>query len=232
MTTDYRQSQIISTVLSPALKLWLRSQVEHLEGLELQIMGGDRQIMGGYIPKVFLAAAKGIYQGIHLDQVAITAENIRINVGQVLRGKPLNILEPIALQGNLALSENSINQSLASPLLTSGLTDFLTMLLQQQEILKNNQVTWKKITLREDKFILEVNLVDSQGNSTPLTVRSGLGLFNPHTLLFHPLIVESPNFSTLSLEQFTIDLGTEVQLKHLNLSPSNLECSGGLKVMP
>lgn len=232
MITDKHQSKIISKFLSPALKLWLRSQVDHLDGLELQIIGGDRQIMGGYIPKVFLATAEAIYQGIHLDKVAITAENIRINVGQVLKGKPLTILEPILLQGNLALSEDSINQSLDSPLLSSGLTDFLTMLLQKKEILKNKKVTWQKVTIKENTFILEVDLVDGQGNSMPLKVRSGLALSNSHTLLFNPLIVESTDFCSLSLEQFTIDLGPEVELKQLNLSRSNLECCGALKVMP
>lgn len=232
MSSDNPQSKIISKVLSPALKLWLKSQVEEIENLELKIIGGDRQIMSGYIPGVKVACDHGIYEGIHLDQVAITGENIRVNLGQILRGKPLTLLEPILVTGNIALTETSINNSLSSPLLVSGLTDFLSMLLQKTDLLKNNQISWEQVCLTEDKFILKVKLVDGKGNVTPLTVRSGLALANFHTLLFNPLLVESPKFEPLILEEFTIDLGSEVELTELKLRENNLDCQGCLKIMP
>lgn len=232
MSSNNPQSKIISKVLSPALKLWLKSQVEEIENLELKITGGDRQIMSGYIPGVKVACDHGIYQGIHVDQVAITGENIRINLGQILKGKPLTLLEPILVTGNIALTETSINNSLSSALLASGLTDFLSMLLQNNEILKNHQINWERGFLTEEKFILKVKLIDPQGNLTPLTVRSGLALSNPQTLLFHPLLVESPQFEPLTLEKFMIDLGPEVELHQIKLSEGNLSCFGCLKIMP
>ena len=61
---------------------------------------------------------------------------------------------------------------------------------------------------------------------------SGLALADSHTLLFHPVIVESPQFAPLTLEYFTIDLGPEVELHQLKLSQGNLSCEGCLKIMP
>jgi hypothetical protein len=41
----------------------------------------------GYIPGVFLAVGKAIYQGLHLGKAQLRGENIRLNIGQVLQGK-------------------------------------------------------------------------------------------------------------------------------------------------
>ena len=81
-------SNLISKILSPALRLWLRSQVEQAEELEIQIQGQDRQILRGYVPEVSLQTRRAIYQGLRLGQVLLQGENIHINIGQVVKGKP------------------------------------------------------------------------------------------------------------------------------------------------
>lgn len=100
MTKTKVQSKIIASVLSPAIKLYLRSQVDQVEGLEIKIKGGDSQILRGHIPEVSLMAQRAIYQGLFLSQVQVTGENIKINLGQVLKGKALRLLEPIFIAGD------------------------------------------------------------------------------------------------------------------------------------
>ena len=119
------KQRIISKILSPAVWLWLRSQVEQVSNLEVKISGSDRQILTGYIPRVFMCARHVVYQGLHLSQVQLVGENILTNLGQVLRGKPLQLLEPVPVSGELLLKESDLNASLQSPLLANALNDLL-----------------------------------------------------------------------------------------------------------
>jgi len=123
------QRHLVSRILSPALQLWLRSQVEQVAHLQAQIEGGDRQILTGRIPRVWIAAQQVVYQGLHLSHLELMGENIRFNLGQVLRGNALRLLAPVPVQGELRLREADLNASLAAPLLANAVRDFLVQLL-------------------------------------------------------------------------------------------------------
>jgi hypothetical protein len=232
------KTEIIGKVLSPALKLWLRSQLDHVEDLEINIHGGDTQILRGKIESVSLATTKAVYQGIHVGEVQVKGENIAVNLGGVLRGNPLRLLEPIFVTGALMVAENDLTTSLSSPLLSQGLTDLLVMLLENQgiensaQILTNYQINWQQLTITPEKFTLTGLIADSLGNSNPITLRSGLGLHNSQTLLFAPLVIEGiPLLNNLSINQFTLDLGSDVNLEQLNLSSRSLSCIGKVKIV-
>ena len=90
--TKTEQKKLIGTVLSAALQLWLRSQVEGVESLKVHVGGGNRSLLKGSIPTVSVSARAVIYQGLHLSQVVLGSSGIRINLGQVLQGKPLQLL--------------------------------------------------------------------------------------------------------------------------------------------
>jgi hypothetical protein len=232
-----KPSRIISKVLAPALHLWLRSQIEQVEFLDIKISGGDHQILKGYIPSVFLSSSRAVYKGLHLGKVQLTGENIRINVGQVLKGKPLCLLEPLQVTGRIHLEEADLQTSLSSSLFSNALTDLLLLLLETQGlttsdyILKESQVSWQEIRLNRDKFILNGTLVDGDGTINPLTIRAGLELVNTQTLRLHPVQIEA--FSPLlnvALSELPIDLGSDVKLETLNLEPGQLSCWGCLIV--
>ena len=57
-----RSSGLISKVLAPAVRLWLKSQTEHLEDLKLSIQAGDRQILSGKIPRIEASVVAAVYQ--------------------------------------------------------------------------------------------------------------------------------------------------------------------------
>jgi hypothetical protein len=238
MIKTQSKTEIISKVLSPALKLWLKSQLDHVEDLEIKINGGDTQILRGKIDSVTLSTTKAVYQGIHVGEVQLKGENIAVNLGGVLRGKPLRLLEPIFVTGELLVPENYLTASLSSPLLSQGLTDLLVMLLENQgienptEILANYQIHWQNLTLNSDKFILTGLIIDSHGNSNTIILISGLELDNSQTLLFNPLVVEGiPILNNLSINQFKIDLGSDVELHKLNLSDRALSCGAKVKIV-
>jgi predicted phage tail protein len=118
-------SRIISRILSPAVRLWLRSQVEQVEDLQFQIEGGDRQILSGHIPRVAIAARQVVYQGLHLSQMDLAGTGIRINLGQVLKGKPLKLLEIVPVEGEMQLQEADLNASLRAPILSGAVSELL-----------------------------------------------------------------------------------------------------------
>jgi LmeA-like phospholipid-binding len=230
---------MISKVLSGAIKLFLRTQVDRAEELKIEITGGDRQILKGYIPSVYLKSNYAVYQGIHLRRVQLTGENIRVNLPQIVKGKPLQLLEPVPIAGDFCLQEDDLQASLSSALLTQGLDEFLAILLEANGVknsialLQNYQITWVKIALKQEFVSLLGKMVHLDGKEHPLTINTGLRLSDSHTLTFYPLQIEvDPNLLATSLDRYEIDLGEEVILEELDLRSGQLSCRGGLTVLP
>lgn len=228
-----QRSRIIGKVLSPAVKLWLRSQVEQVADLQLQIEGGDRQILSGYIPKVTLFTNRALYQGLHLQQIKLIAENIRVNLGQVIKGKPLRLLEPIRAQGELLLSEDDLNASLKSELLFSGLNEFFQMLLKaagtNSPTLRNQQIHWQKITVDGNQIHLKACLLDS---NSEIAITTGVRISDRNQLhLDNPQIQGDLGLNSPNLTSLTIDLGADVDIQELTLSNGQLICRGSILVI-
>lgn len=114
---------VISRLLPPAIRLWLHSQLDLIEGLEFRLGGKDRQILAGHIPQVSLSAQRAVYQGLHVRRAAVAAKDIRVNLGQVVRGKPLRLLQAFPVEGRVHLSTEDVRASLHAPLLEQGLQD-------------------------------------------------------------------------------------------------------------
>jgi hypothetical protein len=219
-----KTSRIISTVLSPAIRLWLRSQVERVDALEFKITGGDRQILTGNIPNISVAASQAVYQGLHLSQIQLEATRIRVNLGQVIKGKSLRLLEPVPVTGQLTLSEADLQASLESQLLATALSEFLGNLLR----LPNLDFNWQKITIDTGLLTLSGTL-----QATPIVIIAGLQLASPHELLLNPFQIQrSSPLESKNLDGFQVDLGSEVNLQEITLAPGKLLCRGCLQVLP
>ncbi|NEP14005.1 MAG: DUF2993 domain-containing protein [Symploca sp. SIO2C1] len=234
-----KQSRIVSKVLIRALELWLKSQVEQVEALELEIFGGNRQILTGHIPSVSLAASHAIYQGLHLSQIQLQGGSIRINLSQVIKGKPLRLLEPVPVEGQLLLLERDLQASLRSPLLSTALTDLVntwlkcpgTSNLAQQ--LKDQQISWQQIELDTHRLTLKGTLTDASLQTVPVVIHAGIELATKSLLRLTSLQIQShPEQPLLNLDDFELDLGSEVELDELTLTPGQLLCRGSLKVIP
>ena len=114
---------MIGKLLSAAVKLYLRSQVEGVEALEVKIAGKSKEILRGYIPEVFLSCDRAVYQGLHLSQIELKGNNIAVNLPEVIKKQPLKLIEPILVEIQLRLDAADLASSLESDLLQSGLGD-------------------------------------------------------------------------------------------------------------
>jgi hypothetical protein len=238
-TLESKKSRIISKVLSPAVQLWLRSQVEHVETLHFKITGGDRQILSGHIPTVSITASRAVYKGIHLSQLEIEGTGIRVNLSQVIKGKPLRLLEPVPVGGQILILASDLAASLQAPILSNAVSEFLSTLLKSEGItnlengLKDRQISWQKVDIQEGQLTVFGTLTDALLQTTPVVIRAGLELASPQILRLNPLQIQlSPTSVPLIFDNFQVDLGSQVNLQELALTSGQLMCRGRLTVLP
>ncbi len=250
------KQEILSKLLSKALRLWLRSQVSHVSNLELTIHGTNQQLLSGEIPQVDLTATQAVYQYLHLSEVSLRGSNIKINLKQILQGKPIQLLEPIPLTGALTLTAADLQTSLAAPLLATALKDLLQTLLASRDDLKiPPQVHWQQadITAGSLKLVGSYPVADPQKSSgdqsvmmsspvmhqdaTPeisrVILQTGLTLAQPQQLCLTPLAIDfADQIGVINLEDFVLDLGQDVAIQELLVTEGQLTCQGKLTVQP
>lgn len=224
--------RIVTNVLTTALKLWLRAQVSQVERLEVEIKASDRQLLSGCIPFVSIIASHAIYQGLHLTKIQIAAENIRVNIGSVLKGQPLKLLDAVPVVGELIQTEEDLNASLSSTLLLSGLNDALVKLLPEHTT-KSKSVLWQKINLDNSKAVLYATVLD-ETQSSYLEISMGLKLLSSHELQLQDIQVQTDTASSLQGIEREVDfeLGSDVDIQELTLHSGKLVCRGRINVNP
>jgi hypothetical protein len=150
-------ASIVSSVLCPVLKLWLRSQADAVEQLEIEIAGHSKQILGGNIPKAQVYGQKLVYQGLHITSVDLRAENINLNIPQILKGEALRLLEPIEVGLDMLLVADDLQKCLASSLLQTEL-GYQPQLQTDAEIGEFMAILLKKLG---DQFLLHELMVEN-----------------------------------------------------------------------
>jgi hypothetical protein len=250
------KQEILSKLLSKALRLWLRSQVSHVSNLELTIHGTNQQLLSGEIPQVDLAAHQAVYQDLHLSEVSLRGSNIKINLKQILQGKPIQLLEPIPLTGALTLTAADLQTSLAAPLLATALKDLLQTLLGSRHDLQiPPQIHWQQaeITAGFLKLVGSYAVAQSKESSgdqsvtmsspimnqdaapeiSKVILQTGLTLAQPHQLCLTPLAIDFADpIGVINLESFSLDLGEDVAIQELLVTEGKLTCHGKLTVQP
>ncbi len=223
---------IISSVLSPACRAWLKSQVSQVEQLDVNIAGGSRQILGGTIPRVAVVATEAVYQGLWLDSINLIAENIRINLPQVLRGQALRLLEPIAITAAARLTEVGVQASLGAPMLSIAINDLLSQILATEQLKTDWRVNWRTIRIVPQQLILQGGLTTGD-RTAPIEISMGINLLGKHILQLDPIrIICAIDLPGSEITSYQIDLGTDVHLTQLTLGTGELICQGRIQVNP
>ncbi len=231
-----RKSRIVSRCLSPALQFWLKSQLEQVAQLKVNIEGGDRQILTGKIPQVSIAAADVIFRGLHLTEVELSATGIRINIGQIIKGKPLQILESFPIFGQIKLLQSDFNASLKSPLLAEAIIEFLTPLFPPdftENLEQPISLSDQKAEISTGQLNFFANVLSKSDEKISLTLHTDLKLASSYELLLENLNIQvSQKPSNGFSENIKVDLGSDVELQELTLESGQLICRGRLMVNP
>lgn len=225
---------MIAKLLSGAVKLYLRSQVEAVEALQVKILGKSKQILQGYIPQVLLSCDRAVYQGLHLSQVQLNGRDIAVNLPEVIKRQPLKLLEAVFVEIQLRLDAYDLQASLDSTLLQSGLSDLWQMILTSQsnyspELIKL-KVEWQTIAIANNQLNFTGIYQDASGEIKTIALSTGIDLANAHTLCLSALNITS-NLSSHNLKrQLEIDLGTDIVLQELTIESEQILCQGKIKI--
>ncbi|MEH2294520.1 LmeA family phospholipid-binding protein [Nostoc sp.] len=230
-TTNSNKIRIITQGLTTALKLWLRAQVSQISELEVEIKASDRQIFSGRIPSVSIFATHAVYQGLLITQIQLIAENIRINIGSLLKGQPLRLLETVPVVGDLIVDEKDLNASLSSDLLSTALSDLLVKVLPTYYP-QSQLINWQEIILDNNQIILRgVRVTNSE--TTPLEICLGLQLLSGHELQVAHIQIKPDQGDILEdNHEYNLDLGSDVDIQELTLIPGKVVCRGRINVNP
>ena len=222
----------IGKLLSGAVKLYLRSQVQKVEALEVKIAGKNREILQGHIPHVFLSCDRAVYQGLHLSQIELNGTNIAVNLPEIVKKQPLKLIEPILVEIQLRLNADDLQASLESDLLQSGLRDLWKTILAAQDCdrLAGSDVEWQNIAIANNKLNLTGNYQDALGKSHQLTLSTEINLSNEHTLCLSSLKIASESLPNDEASQLEIDLGTDVDIRTLTIKPEQIVCEGNIRI--
>lgn len=231
--------QRIVKVLVPALRFWIKTQVDAVTDLQVQIQSGDRALLSGKIEQVQLQAQNVIYKGLHIRDVTVTASNIQINLGQILRGKPLRLLAPVPVEGEIQLDQSDLNASVNADLLANALTELVTNFLQL-DLAKTGtppvRLTSAQIQLGTNQVILQGKVVDDQQQQQLVGIQTHLTLSSPQVLLFHDMAwlpdIPACDRKPETWQDIQIDLGQDVTLHQLLLTRGQLQCRASLTIMP
>lgn len=226
---------MISKLLSTAVQLYLRSQVRRVENLQVKIVGKNKQIFQGYIPQVFLSCAHAIYQGLHLSQVRLDGADIAFNLPEVVKRKPLRLLEPVFVRVQLKLDAADLQASLDSPLLQSGLDDLWQKILSAQTNtvavqLDRLMVRWSRVAISDEQLHLFGTHQGVFGETKELCLFTGIELTNNHTLCLYPLKIVGISLTEEFQQELKIDLGTDVAIDELVIASEQIICSGKIKI--
>jgi hypothetical protein len=223
-------------VLSPACRVWLRSQVSHVDDLTVDIVGGSRQILSGTIPRVAIVAIGAIYQGLSMGSIDLIAENIRINLPQVIKGQPLRLLESIAVMAEAKFSETDLQASLASPLLSQAITDLFTQIIAADPQQTDWLIDWHQLQIAPQTLMLQGNLTtvgQMAGEKTPISIIMGIEIGDGHILHLDPLTITCAiDLPGSKIDRHQIDLGDDVNITQLSLGAGELICQGQIQVNP
>ena len=223
--------RIITKVLTSAIKLWLRSQLNQVSHLEVQIEASDRQLLSGCIPGVLISASNAVYQGLHITQIELQAEKIQLNVASILKGQPLQLSAIVPVVGKLIITEQDLNNSLSSPLLLTAINDVLILLLPEYS-LNSKAINWRKITLDNQVLILHGIPISDQDGAF-FNIYLGLELLNGQELQLTQVQVKTDQEVLLEKNSpYMINLGTDVDIEKISLIPEQLFCSGRINVNP
>ncbi|MEB3359751.1 MAG: DUF2993 domain-containing protein [Synechococcales bacterium] len=246
--------QLTRRLLSSALTLWLRSQVERVEHLQVEIVGSDRQIWSGHIPDVSLQASEVVYSGLTLSDVRLVAKRIRVNLGQIVRGQPLRLLEVVPVQVEVVLSAVDLGRSLQSELGRQALADLFRQIFRQigaalpglplipQEALASLQFHQPQVMLGGDRLtisgMVQLNHLAAAGDmemsvclDTELTVLDG------NRLCLTDCVVTTDRAATgepvahkAAIDKLVINLGTDIAIQSLTISANGMICCGQINV--
>ncbi len=125
---------VVSSVVIPLVKLWLRSQLQSIGYLHIEVGGSSWQILRGSIPHASVIAEEAVYQGVEITSIQLNAEQIYLNTPELIKGAPLKLLQPIQVLMSAHFSPQAVERSLSSQLVQGAIASPFAMPTDDREL--------------------------------------------------------------------------------------------------
>ncbi|MEN9220347.1 MAG: DUF2993 domain-containing protein [Thermostichales cyanobacterium SZTDM-1c_bins_54] len=223
--------QLLGTLLSPLVAAWIRSQVQGVEDLQVNIRGADNELLNGFIPQAQVSGRNLRYEGVAVSQVSLQGQNIRLNVPAALQGSPLQLLQAVPVQVGLVMTEADLNQTLQSPLIQAQLAQAkVTLPIGTTSV--PFLIRDPKVRLVGDRLQIDAQLSSEQGPPVPVSLATRVVPTSPQQLaLRDPVwLIAGQEIPIAGLNNLPIDLGPEVQIQQLKIENRTLVYRGVLVI--
>ena len=114
-STQSKRSSRILQLLASGLQFWIRQQCEAVDSLEIQLEGSAIGLLRGRLEGVSLVARRVVFSELEIELVDLRSSAIQVQIGGLLRGQPLQLQHPFAVEGFVALSGPGLSRSLSTP---------------------------------------------------------------------------------------------------------------------
>lgn len=239
-------SRLISRVLPVAVKFWLQTQLDEMGELAFDIQATDRQVLSGYIPGIALSAQQAVYQGVRITDVVVQASDIQINIGQVLRGKPLRLKQAFPIEGQVVFDGESLGISSMDSVLAEGLLEFWQTLLAKEAVatevtshygpvlaLQNPQLDQYQSKLEILGADLVLHLV--RQDRSDVVLKGEVAVDQGHILRLIKArwcLASGEQVPSQALSGFCWDLGEQTDVRSLTIQNEQLTCQCKVMVQP
>lgn len=116
MSADLHQnpsSGPVLQLLSRGLQLWLRSQCEAIDTLELELLGSGRELLRGRLAGVRVRARGVTYRQLTMAAVELTSTPLELSMAPLWRGRTPVLQQPFRITGTARFDSAGLNRSLA-----------------------------------------------------------------------------------------------------------------------
>ena len=110
-----QRSSPVLQLLASGLQFWIRQQCESVDSLELQLHGSGVGLLRGRLDGVSLVARRVVFSSLEIEMVELRSDAIQVQLGNLLKGKPLQLDHPFQIEGYAAFSGPGLSRSLCTP---------------------------------------------------------------------------------------------------------------------
>jgi len=163
---DSQRSSPVLQLLASGLQLWIRQQCEAVESLELQLHGSSLGLLRGRLEGVSLVARRVVFSSLEIEMVELRSDAIQLQMGNLLRGRAVQLDHPFEISGLVAFSGAGLSRSMCTPHwrpLGDQLVDGLLGLTPLQNL-----------CIERDRLVLQAQ--DRRCETVPRAVNGGLEL--------------------------------------------------------
>lgn len=102
-------------LLSNGLQLWVRQQCQSIESLEVELRGSALNLLRGQLGGASVQARRAQFQSLQIEQVELSSGAIQVQIGNLLKGRPLALEHAFSVRGRISLSGEGLSRSLGQP---------------------------------------------------------------------------------------------------------------------